>query len=81
MTESESGGEKQELTLIGEDGKERRFALHDAFDVDGVTYYLVEALDDAKVVLVLRDTEGGLETVEGEELDRVISAAEEDADG
>ena len=72
--------EPQALTLIDEDGKERLFTLHDAFDVEAVTYYLVEALDDPTVVLVLRDAEGGLETVEGEELERVIAAAEVDAD-
>lgn len=75
-----TGDEPQALTLIDEDGKERRFTLHDAFDVEDVTYYLVEALDDPSVVLVLRDVDGGLETVEGEELERVIAAAEVDAD-
>ena len=72
--------EEQTISLIGEDGKERKFLLHDAFDVDEVTYYLVEAEDDANVVLLLKDAEGGLETVEGEEFDRVIKAAEADAD-
>ena len=72
--------EPKALTLVDEDGNEQRFALHDAFDVDDVTYYLVEALDDPSVVLVLRDAEGGLETVEGEELERVIAAAEVDAE-
>ena len=76
----EDSPSEQSLTLIDEDGRERRFTLHDAFDVDEVTYYLVEAADDPTVVLVLRDAEGGLETVEGEELERVIAAAEEDAE-
>ena len=77
---TDQGAEPQSLALIDEEGKERRFALHDAFDVDDVTYYLVEALDDPSVVLVLRDADGGLETVEGDELERVIAAAEVDAD-
>jgi hypothetical protein len=72
--------ETQTISLIGEDGRERKFVLHDAFDVDDVTYYLVEAEDDANLVLLLKDSGGGLETVEGEEFDRVIKSAEVDAD-
>ncbi len=42
-------------------------------------YYLVENVDDPSEVLLLRETAGGLETVEGEEFQRVIAALEEDA--
>ena len=70
--------ESQTITLIDETGVERRFQLHDAFDVEGVPYYLVEAENDPSQVLLLREAVSGLETVDGEEFHRVISALEED---
>ena len=48
----------EEVTLIGEDGRERTFRLHDAFDLEGATYYLVEGADDPSEVLLLREVEG-----------------------
>lgn len=65
--------ESQEITLIEENGAERTFRLHDAFDLEGVAYYLVEAADDEDMVLLLKETAGGLESVEDEEFDRVIA--------
>jgi hypothetical protein len=66
------------ITLIDEAGIERRFRLHDAFDLDEVHYYLVEAADDPSEVLLLRESASGLETVEGDEFKRVITALEKD---
>jgi hypothetical protein len=66
------------ITLIDESGIERRFRLHDAFDLEHVHYYLVEAADDPSQVLLLRESAGGLETVEGDEFKRVITALERD---
>jgi hypothetical protein len=68
----------QHVTLIDEAGRERQFQLHDAFDHDGTVYYLVENVDDPNQVLLLREAGGGLETVEGDEFQRVIAALEED---
>jgi diaminopimelate decarboxylase len=68
----------QPITLIDETGRERQFQLHDAFDHEGAVYYLVENIDDPSQVLLLREAGGGLETVEGEEFQRVIAALEED---
>jgi hypothetical protein len=68
----------QPITLIDETGVERRFRLHDAFDLEGVPYYLVEAENDSSEVLLLREGTGGLETVDGEEFKRVITALEGD---
>ncbi len=68
----------EEVTLIDESGVERRFTLHDAFEVEGGTYYLVEDVSDPDRVLLLRESAGGLETVDGEEFERVMSAIEED---
>jgi hypothetical protein len=66
------------VTLIDEAGRERQYQLHDAFDHEGGVYYLVENVDDPSEVLLLREARGGLETVEGEEFQRVIAAMEED---
>jgi Protein of unknown function (DUF1292) len=66
----------EEVTLIDEGGAERRFVLHDAFDLDERTYYLVEASDDPDVVLLLREVSGSLESVEGEEFARVLAMLE-----
>lgn len=64
------------VALIDETGAERTFLLHDSFDVEGRTYYLVEAADDPDEVLLLRDSAGSLETVDKEEFDRVIEVLE-----
>jgi hypothetical protein len=66
------------ITLIDETGLERRFRMHDAFDILEVHYYLVESVDDPSQVLLLRETAGGLETVDGDEFKRVMTALEED---
>jgi hypothetical protein len=66
------------VTLLDETGRERRFALHDAFDLDGKSYYLVEDVDDPDQVLLLRESLDGLETVDGDEFKRVMSALEQD---
>lgn len=66
----------EEVVLIDEEGGERRFKLHDAFDADGIIYYLVEAAEDPEQVLLLKETDSGLETVDSEELDRVLALLE-----
>jgi uncharacterized protein YrzB (UPF0473 family) len=68
--------EPEQVTLIDEAGAERRFLLHDAFDADGATYYVVESADDSEQVMLLKETEKGLESVDGAELDRVIGVLE-----
>lgn len=67
-----------EVTLVDEAGVERRFSLHDAFDLDGVAYYLVEDVATPEQVMLLRESDTGLETVDGEEFSRVMKALEED---
>jgi hypothetical protein len=68
----------QTITLIDESGVERRFTMHDAFELDGVPYYLVEDIDDPTQVLLLRESTSGLETVDGDEFKRVMAALEKD---
>lgn len=66
------------ITLIDEAGRERQFQLHDAFDHEGGVYYLVENIDDPAQVLLLREVDGALEAVEGDEFQQVIAALEQD---
>ena len=68
------------VVLIDEDGKELLFALHDAFDVEDVTYYLVEGVDEPELVLVLREQDGKLISIDGEEFDRIMGMLENDED-
>ena len=77
-TPGDVADDSQAITLIDETGLERRFQLHDAFDVADVHYYLVEAADDPSQVLLLREGIDGLETVDGEEFARVIAKLEGD---
>ena len=75
-------GEPQQVTLLDESGVERPFLLHDAIEADGRTYYLVESAEDPDVVLLLKETEEGLETIEGVEFDRVLALLDaEDPEG
>jgi len=67
-----------EVTLVDEAGVERRFRMHDAFELEGVSYYLVEDATNPDEVLLLRETDTGLETVGGEDFDRVMGALQED---
>ncbi len=64
------------VSLIDEAGRETSFALHDAFDVGGFTYYLVEGLDDPDLVLLLREAEGKLIALDGDEFDDVLAKLE-----
>jgi hypothetical protein len=75
---TEDADAPQEVMLLDEEGGERRFLLHDAFEVERITYYLVEAGDDPEQVMLLREVPEGLEAVEGEELDRVLALLEAD---
>jgi hypothetical protein len=70
--------EDEQVTLVDESGVERRFSLHDAFDLDGVAYYLVEDAAEPERVLLLRESDSGLETVDGDEFARVMQALEQD---
>lgn len=66
------------VTLLDENGVERQFTMHDAFELESVAYYLVEDVADTSQVLLLRETPSGLETVDGDEFARVMKALEKD---
>jgi hypothetical protein len=68
------------VTLIDEEGAELVFALHDAFDVEDVTYYLVEGVEDPELVLVLREEDGRLVSIDGEEFERIMAMLETEND-
>ena len=68
--------DQEEVTLVDEAGVERRFRLHDAFEVDGLPHYLVEDVADPEQVLLLREKDDGLEALEGDEFDRVMAVLE-----
>jgi hypothetical protein len=68
--------EPEVVTLIDETGRQREFQLHDAFDLEGTSYYLVEAVEDPDQVLLLRQNGPALETVDADEFDRVIAMLE-----
>ncbi|HUZ89287.1 MAG TPA: hypothetical protein VMU49_05615 [Candidatus Acidoferrales bacterium] len=71
----------QRIELIGEDGREHVFLLHDAFEMEGGIYYLVEASDDPQQVLVLKAAGDRLEALRGKELDRVMAHLDEEDGG
>ena len=64
--------EESIIELIDEAGQRHGFLLRDVFDLEEGTYYLVERPEDSDQVLLLRETELGLETLELEELDGVL---------
>jgi len=78
---TDDGGEPQQIDLLDDVGVERRYLLHDAFETDGRTYYLVESVDDPEQVLLLVETEAGLESVDGAEFDRVLALLEAEEEG
>jgi len=63
---------------VDESGSARFFTMHDAIALGGAEYFLMEAADGGDEVLVLRQMGDGLESVEGEELERVVRALAED---
>ena len=77
---TEEGLPVETVALIDEDGNELLFALHDAFDVEEVTYYLVEGVDDPELVLVLREQDGKLVSIDGDEFDRIMAMLEDDSE-
>ena len=76
--ERNGGDDPHPITLIDESGRERMFRLHVAFELEGVTYYLVEDAGAPSEVLLLREVDGSLETVDGAEFQRVMAALEQD---
>ncbi|MBJ7603543.1 MAG: DUF1292 domain-containing protein [Candidatus Dormibacteraeota bacterium] len=70
--------QEQPVVLIDEAGRQRSFRVHDAFDLEGRSYYLVEAADDPEQVMFLKETDGTLETVDPDELQSLLAFLEKD---
>ncbi|MDQ6898382.1 MAG: DUF1292 domain-containing protein [Candidatus Dormibacteraeota bacterium] len=66
------------VVLIDEVGREHSFRVHDAFDLGGRSYYLVEAADDPEQVMFLKEADGTLETVDPDELQSLLAFLEND---
>ncbi|MDQ6637211.1 MAG: DUF1292 domain-containing protein [Candidatus Dormibacteraeota bacterium] len=71
-------GHEQPVVLIDEAGRQRSFRVHDAFDLEGRSYYLVEAADDPEQVMFLKESNGTLETVDPDELQSLLAFLEND---
>ncbi|HEV2953225.1 MAG TPA: hypothetical protein VG015_03965 [Candidatus Dormibacteraeota bacterium] len=68
------------IELIDEEGLAWQFQVHDAIDVDEVTYLLVEAVDDPDQVMLLRRTGETLEPVTGPELAGLLELLDDDSE-
>jgi len=77
-------GEVQTLELVNEKtGEEETYVVHDVVEIEGETYYVLQAEADEERVLILRREGESLVTLDEEEHDRVVEQLEEyeDEDG
>ncbi len=69
----EPDGEKRAVELVNEStGKEESFRIHDVVELEGETYYVLQAEDDEERVLILRREGESLITLDADEHDYVI---------
>jgi hypothetical protein len=74
-------GEIQTIELVNEKtGEEESYVVHDVVEVEGETYYVLQAEVDAERVLILRREGESLVTLDDDEHDRVVEQLEEDED-
>src|SRR5438309_10757259 len=78
----EANGEVQTIELVNEKtGEEESYVVHDVVEIEGETYYVLQAEADEDRVLILRREGESLVTLDEEEHDRVVEpleAVEED---
>jgi hypothetical protein len=73
----EPNGEVQTIELVNEKtGEEESYLVHDVVDIEGETYYVLQASDDEERVLILRRDGEALVTLDDEEQDRVVEQLE-----
>lgn len=78
IEEPEADGELESIELVNETtGEEETYLVHDVAEIDGQTYYVLQAEADADRVLVLRREGESLVTLEEDEHERVVSQLEE----
>lgn len=76
--EREPDGELKEVELVNEStGKEETFLIHDVVELEGETYYVLQAEEDEERVLILRREGESFVTLDADEHDRVIDQLEE----
>jgi Protein of unknown function (DUF1292) len=74
----EKDGEIQTIELVNEKtGEEESYVVHDIVEIEGETYYVLQAEEDAERVLILRREGESLVTLDDEEHDRVVDQLEE----
>jgi hypothetical protein len=74
----EANGEVQTIELVNEKtGEEETYLVHDVVEIEGETYYVLQAEVDEDKVLILRREGESLVTLDDEEQDRVVEQLEE----
>ncbi len=73
----EANGEVQTIELVNEKtGEEESYVVHDVVEIEGETYYVLQAEADEDQVLILRREGESLVTLDDEEHDRVVEQLE-----
>ena len=73
----EPNGEVQTIELVNEKtGEEESYLVHDVVEIEGETYYGLQAETDEERVLILRRDGEALVTLDEEEQDRVVEQLE-----
>ena len=74
----DANGEVQTIELVNEKtGEEETYLVHDVVEIEGETYYVLQAEVDEDRVLILRREGDSLVTLDDEEHDRVVEQLEE----
>lgn len=78
MEEPEPDGELETIDLVNEStGEEETYLVHDVAEIEGQTYYVLQAEADADRVVILRREGESLVTLDEDEHERVIAQLEE----
>ena len=73
----EPNGEVQTIELVNEKtGEEESYLVHDVVEIEGETYYVLQAETDEERVLILRRDGEALVTLDEDEQDRVVEQLE-----
>lgn len=74
----EANGEVQTIELVNEStGEEESYVVHDVVEIEGETYYVLQAEADQEQVLILRREGESLVTLDDDEHDRIVEQLEE----
>ncbi len=73
----DADGEIQTIELVNEKtGEEESYVVHDVVEIEGETYYVLQAEADEDQVLILRREGESLVTLDDEEQDRIVEQLE-----